>query len=53
MIVETHLLSHMREKGVLVDSTYSMSQYCTVAAKKLVWSKAALTGTEHLRLWLA
>lgn len=48
MIVETHLSSCWCEKGVLVDSTCGISQHCTVVAKKLLWSNAALMQTEHL-----
>lgn len=52
MSVETHLSSHTCEKGVLVDSTCSMSQHCTAVANKLTWSNPALMdGNRTLRLW--
>lgn len=52
MSVETHLSSHTCEKGVLVDSTCSMNQHCTVVANKLMWSDPALMdGNRTFRLW--
>lgn len=40
--------SHMCERVVLLGSTCAMTQHCTVVAPKLMWSDAALGGTEHL-----
>lgn len=47
VIVETHLSSHRRVQGVLVEYSCGMSQLGAVVAKKLMWSHASLMEMEH------